>query len=232
MDTRRDFLKKLLFGGVTAAATVTGISRITETNQLLASEPGEVILAGKKLNSGCIALTYGTLRNSTDFPLAFGRDYPDKGANVIAPDGTIIWFVYPSHTRDGKARGYIKPISFLPEWMDGDQRFITYRIQRGLPDGAYYLRWKSGNVYLYTHVGSLLKRAGAYWERGDETSKMLAISDLSFALTIQLSFTGAADLVLPKFAELKEQLWNEEISIDYYRHAIDDLLEVASATRC
>lgn len=229
MEARREFLKKLLFGGVTAAATAAGVDRIVETNQAIASEFGEVVLAGKKMNTGCVALTFGTLKNSIDFPLSFGRDFPEseRSSTVIAPDGTIIWFIYPSATRDGRARGYVKPVTFLPEWMGGDQRFITYRIKKGLPDGPYYLRWKSGNIYLYSHVGSLLKRAGAYWERGDETSQMLAIADLSFALTISLSFSGKGDDILPRFAELKERLWESNISVVEYRHAIDQLLEEA-----
>jgi hypothetical protein len=217
MMERREFLKKSLFGGLAITIPETIIS------QNSAIESGGHI-APKSRKPGALALAFGTITGSRDFPL---RDGDMNPRNVIATDGTRIYFLWPSER--GDARGYIvRHDGSDPEYLPDEK--IVFRLRMGRPEAPYYLRWKNGDYYLYTPPGALVKRAAAFIRECEEGATLQALSDMRMAILINLTFSGDGQDALDELCELDKQV-RESADLSRFWETYKSLLSKTNPSR-
>jgi hypothetical protein len=191
---RREMLKRSMFGGLLLTEGVSILGAIDSTNSAI--EKGEEgMIAPKSAKPGALAVAFGPVAGSRDFPLRRDNQNP---RGLIASDGALIYFVWPSER--GDARGYIKTGEGL------DLNRIVFRIRMGRPEAPYYLRWRRGDYYLYTPPGALVKRATALIKTDEPDSHIQALSDMRMAVLINLAFFGNGQDIMDRLAELDDKI--------------------------
>jgi len=207
---RKDFLKKFGFGALTTMGGLSIVDRVIETNEIV--ETRESQINPKRVREAAICLTWGNLRD--------GRDFPLRPMGIVT-DGTPILFVWPSER--GQARGYVKSFDEVKTPIDQ----IVFRLAQERPAPPYYLRWRRGDYYLYTHTGCLVKRAVACIKEADTAlaadqtntyyvKALQALSDLRFAVILNLTVTGGGQTVMDELAELDEEVRRAGLNVSQF----------------
>ena len=199
---RREMLKKSLFGGLTIAGAGTVVDAITMSNEHIIETEG--YKATKSAKPGAICMAYGDVWGSKDFPI--------RPLKAQASDGSLIYFLWPSER--GDARGYLE----FATKQEVDVNHIVFRLRMSEPEAPYYLHWRSGNYYMYTPPGALIHRASWLMEKGEPDATLQALSDIRFAVLLNLTIRGDGQAYLNELADLDlrvreysnlEQFWDE-----------------------
>lgn len=195
--SRREALKKTLFGGVGLMSAASLVDVIAQRNEHI--DENETNIAPRSRKQGALALAFGDIYGSRDFPLRDGNMNPRE---VVATDGARIYFLWPSDR--GDARGYI--VRHDNSELADDQ--ITFRLRMGRPEAPYYLRWRRGDYYLYTPPGALVKRAAFYIRQNDPDATLQAMSDMRMAVIVNLTANPGADAqdILDELCEIDRSI--------------------------
>jgi hypothetical protein len=209
--TRREALKRTLFGAATLALPIT-IEKIN--NEI---ESGNIdYVSPKSRKPGAITLAFGDIYGSKDFPL---RDGDKNPRSVMATDGARIYFLWPSER--GDARGYILR-NDEPDAPEDDR--IVFRLRMGKPEPPYYLRWRKGDYYLYTPPGALIKRASYFIKQDNDNAKLQALSDMRMAIMINLTHIGSAQKYLDRMCEIDNAIRTSTGDLKEYWNDYKNLL--------
>jgi hypothetical protein len=210
--TRRELLKKSLFGSLTIGglSVVEAIEKSNETIQI-----NESFRSPKSEKPGAIAIAYGDIVGSPIFPI--------RPKDAIATDGAPVYFLWPSER--GCARGYL---DFQNKSEIIPQRFV-FRLRMSAPEPPYYLHWHKGEYYLYTAPGSLIERASYLMQSGDADDCLQALSDMRQAVILNLTQKGDGQIYINSLSDLDREV--RESPDERLRQYWDRYKEILTETR-
>lgn len=191
MQTRREMLKKSLFGAITAGASVE-IANASNEHILGTIGKEAKYRSPKHGGSSAVTMCFGDVYGSYTFPMR------PKGA--VATDGDLIKFIWPSDR--GDARGYIE----FESKKDVIPELIVFRLRMQQPEAPYYLHWHRREYFLYTAPGSLIKRASYLMQKSDPDSTLQALSDIRQAVILNLTQIGDGQKWIDMLSDLDREI--------------------------
>lgn len=196
--SRRDALKRSLFGGLFAAG-IPITETIKQQNAAIAAATGtgeNIPAFGYKQphsqKPGAIAVTFGLVSGS--------RYLPVRPQGAVIPDGKLVYFLWPSER--GQARVYAD----FDHAKDLDPALFVFRLREGELQAPYYLHWRSGNYSLYTCPGSLMHRACKLIRDNNPDSTLQALSDIRQAVLLNLTICGDGQAIINRMSELDREI--------------------------